>query len=67
MNDEIREQLIHLLAGVLGWALARLLAEKYLKEEKRRGLEGDAKEALLKAGATGTATLVSSAPVRRLS
>ncbi len=66
MRGEVREQLVHLLSATLAWALTHLLVEKYLKEEEDRGIGGDVKEALLKAGATMTATLASSFLVRRL-
>ncbi len=65
MSEETQERAISLLSAALGWGVAHLLTERFLNEPEGRGIEGDLREALLKAGASVVATLVASTLVRK--
>ena len=66
MSDEIQERLIHVLAAALAWGLGHLLAERFLKKPKERGVADDAKEALVKAATSAASTIAASVIIRRV-
>lgn len=66
MNEENQERLIHILSPAVAWGLAHLLAERFSEKPRHKGVADDAKEALFKAGASATATIVSSVIVQRV-
>ena len=57
MDEKTRERLIHILTPAMGWVLAHLLAERFSKEPRHKGVADDAREALFKAGVSVGATI----------
>ncbi len=68
MNINVQKWLVNSLAGAIGAALSRPLAERLVKEvpSEQRSIEDDIKEATFKAGVALVSTFVASVLVRRL-
>ena len=65
MSEKARETAIHALSAAAAWCLAHYLSGRLLKERGRRGVEDDAKEALIKSGAHAASVAAASTLVRR--
>lgn len=65
MSERIQEALIHILAAAIAGGIAHFISEQSLEEREKRGLTGDAKNALVHAGVSAASTIVASAIVRR--
>jgi len=57
VSEETKERLVHVVAFVIEPRLAHLGAERSPGEPGKRGVADDAKEALLKTGASATSGL----------
>jgi hypothetical protein len=66
VKGKIEQFAVHVLAGSAAWGMRHLLGRRFLEEPTDRGLAGDAKEALLRAGTAMVATFAASLIVRRL-
>ena len=66
MSDDTLKRLISILSTAAAFMLATRLAEDYLDQPERRGVEDDVKEALIQASASLLATVAASVLIRRV-
>ena len=65
MNEATRQRLITFGAAGISYVLSQLVVNRFIDIPDERGIKDDALEAILKAGTTATATILSSLLVRR--
>jgi len=66
MNDAMRQRLVTILAGAIGYLISQYITDRHIDIPEERGIKDDAIEALLKGATTATSTILASILVRRL-
>ena len=66
MNDAMRQRLVPILAGAIGYLISQYITDRLIDIPEERGIKDDAIEALLKGATTATSTILASILVRRL-
>ena len=66
MNEATKQRLITFGAAGISYVLSQLIVNRYIDIPDERGIKDDVLEAILKAGTTATATILSSLLVRKL-
>lgn len=68
MNEQMQQRLETLFAAGIGFALSRLVSERFVKDlvPEQRGISDDILRAFLRAGTTATSMVLASVIVRWL-
>jgi hypothetical protein len=66
MNDAMRQRLVTILAGAIGYLISQYVIDRLIDIPEERGLKDDAIEAILKGATTATSTILAAILVRRL-
>jgi hypothetical protein len=66
MNDAMRQRLVTILAGAIGYLISQYVIDRLIDIPEERGLKDDAIEASLKGATTATSTILAAILVRRL-
>ena len=68
MDDQTQQRLETALSAAIGMGLSRLVAERFITDlvPEKRGIEDDVVRALLRAGTTATAAVLSSVIIREV-
>jgi hypothetical protein len=66
MDDQTQKRVITLLASVVAYLLASLLADRFVEQPEARGIKDDLKEALLSAASSLVLTIIASVVIRRV-
>lgn len=66
MNEDAQKRLITILSGIIAYAVADRLADRFLNIPDEPGISDDIKEALIKGGFRIASTALASIIVRRI-
>lgn len=66
MNEEVQKRLITILSGIIAYAVADRLADRFLDIPEQPGISDDIKEALIKSSFRLASTALASIIVRRV-
>ena len=66
MNEEVQKRLITILSGIIAYAVADRLADRFLDIPDQPGIADDVKEALIKSSFRLASTALASIIVRRV-
>ncbi len=66
MNEDAQKRLITILSGIIAYAVADRLADRFLDVPEQPGIGDDIKEALIKGGFRLASTALASIIVRRI-
>ncbi len=66
MNEDAQKRLITILSGVIAYAVADRLADRFLDIPDQPGISDDVKEAVIKSGFRLASTALASIIVRRI-
>ncbi|MGB3633000.1 MAG: hypothetical protein WA982_03055 [Rubrobacteraceae bacterium] len=66
MNEDVQKRLITILSGIIAYAVADRLADRFLNVPDQPGISDDIKEAVIKGGFRLASTALASIVVRRI-
>lgn len=66
MSEEVQKRMITILSGIIAYAIADRLADRFLNVPDEPGISDDIKEALIKGGFRFTSTALASIIVRQI-
>lgn len=66
MNEEVQKRMITILSGIIAYAIADRLADRFLNVPDEPGISDDIKEALIKGGFRFASTALASIIVRQI-
>ena len=66
MNEEVQKRLITILSGIIAYAVADRLADRFLDIPDQPGISDDIKEAVIKSSFRLASTALASVIVRRI-
>ncbi|HZY65936.1 MAG: hypothetical protein M3N10_07810 [Actinomycetota bacterium] len=66
MSEEVQKRMITILSGIIAYAIADRLADRFLNVPDEPGISDDIKEALIKGGFRFASTALASIIVRQI-
>lgn len=66
MNEELQKRMVTILSGIIAYAVADRLADRFLDIPDQPGISDDIKEAVIKSGFRLASTALASIIVRRI-